>query len=257
MFWKKKKEGENMAKTILGMIMLHDENSFNLNDFFLDLKKNYGYEINDAIGDTSSLAFTLNDELVGMGYISAPIPNKDIEQTAVYAYNWMSAVNDLQHHRSHIIISILNGTENQVKRFKIFTQIICSILRTTDSIGVYMGNQSLLIPKKDYIYEASLMNDHHLPLRLWIYFGLRITDKGESGYTYGLKEFNKNELEILNSTKDINAISLFLLNISHYLLQENVTFKDGQTCGFSEDEKIEIKLSAGKFNEGDTFKLLY
>ena len=34
-------------------------------------------------------------------------------------------------------------------------------------------------------------------------------------------------------------------------------FKDGQTCGLSEEEKISIRRSKGQFVEGDTFKLAY
>lgn len=33
------------------------------------------------------------------------------------------------------------------------------------------------------------MSDDYLPLNLWVYFGLRVTGKGNGGYTYGLKEW--------------------------------------------------------------------
>ena len=101
------------------------------------------------------------------------------------------------------------------------------------------------------------MNDHYLPLNLWIYFGYRVADSGNSSYTYGLKEFNKTEMEIINSLKSIEQISKFLFNMTHYVLDYDVTFKDGQTCGMSADEVIAIAFSKGKFIEGDTLKLLY
>jgi len=101
------------------------------------------------------------------------------------------------------------------------------------------------------------MSDEYLPLNLWIYFGLRVTDNGNSGYTYGLKEFNMTEMEIVNSSKSLKDIRGFLFNIARYVLHYNVTFQDGQTVGGSQEEKIEITLSKGKFVEGDTFKLAF
>ena len=151
----------------------------------------------------------------------------------------------------------MGSKQNQISRFKIFTQVVCSLLKTTNALGVYQGNQSILVPKADYLNEAANMSEDYLPLNLWIYFGLQTTDKGNSGYTYGLKEFGKTEMEILDSTKDLEDIRGFLFNMTHYILDYDVVFKSGQTCGSSADEKIKITLSKGKLVEGDTFKLAY
>jgi hypothetical protein len=67
--------------------------------------------------------------------------------------------------------------------------------------------------------EAEAINEEYSPLNLWIYFGLRVTDNGNSGYTYGLKKFNKTEMEIVNSSKSLEDIRGFLFNIAHYVLE--------------------------------------
>lgn len=136
--------------------------------------------------------------------------------------------------------------------------LLSTTLRTTNAIGVYKGNQSLLIVKEHYLQQAALMDDdNYLPLNIWIYFGLRKTKNGNNGYTYGLSAFNKAELEIIHSSKNLDDIRVFLYNIAHYVLDRDVTFKDGQTCGTSEDEKIAISYSKGHFVDGDSFKLAY
>lgn len=117
--------------------------------------------------------------------------------------------------------------------------------------------ESLLIPKEDYLSEAEFMNEEYLPINLWIYVGLRVTDNGNAGYTYGLKEFGKAEMEILDSAKSLEDIRGFLFNIAHYVIEYDITFHDGQTVGVSEEEKIPINLSKGKYVEGDSFKLAY
>ncbi len=257
MFWKKKKHKDTQSKIILGMIILQDENQFDPKAFQLDFKDNYVQTINEPSGDSSSFAFKVDDELIVIGHLPFPIPYTDIEETSVYAYNWENALEDSKTHKSHLIVSIMSGGQDQIKRFKIFTKVICSLLRTSNSIGVYKGKQSLLIPKEDYLDEGALLTDDYLPLNLWIYFGYRVTDNSISSYTYGLKEFNKSEMEIIDSSKSIEEISKLLFHMTHYILDNDATFKDGQTCGSSADERIGITFSKGKFVEGKTIKLAY
>lgn len=239
------------------MVMLEDHVPFDNEALFRDLTENYGLRPNDVSGDNTALTFRLDDELVALAFIPMPIPSGDIEGTAEYAYNWPTAADDLKEHQSHIVVSILKGTDDQVERFRLFSQLICSILRTTNSVGVYKGNQSLLIPRLDYLEVADVIQEGGLPLNLWIYVGLRQVDGLNSGYTYGLKEFNKNELEIIDSHKSLEEIREFLFNISYYVLENDIEFQDGQTCGLSETDKILITRSTGELVEGETFRLAY
>jgi hypothetical protein len=257
MLWKKKTDNSQDSKIILGMVMLQDKSSFDVDSFLNDFKSFYGDNIKEATGDNNAFAFSVDAELVGIAYMDVPIPARDIENTAQYSYNWQTALEDTKDHSSHLIVSLMHGRTDHVKRFKIITQVLCSLLRTTNAIGIYKGNQSLLIPKDDYLKEAAAMTDEYLPLNLWVYFGLRVTDYGNSAYTYGLKEFNKTEMEIIGSSKSLEELREFLFNISHYVLEYDITFQDGQTVGSSEEEKIAISVSKGQFVEGDTFKLAY
>ncbi len=239
------------------MVLLQDVNTFDIDTFRKDFLSFYGNNIQEPTGDNSSFVFTVDGEMIAIAHMPVPIPLGDIQGTAQYAYNWETALEDTAKHKSHLLVSLMQGGQDQIKRFRLFSKVICSLLRTTNSIGVYKGNQSLLVQKEDYLSEAGLMTDDYLPLNLWIYFGLRTTDKGKSGYTYGLKEFNKTEMEVLNSSKNLEDLRGFLFNITHYVLDYDVTFQDGQTCGLSEEEKIAISISKGKFVDGDTLKLAY
>lgn len=257
MFWNKKKKVKSQeSKIILGMIMLEEEKTFELDNFIEDFKNNYGYDIQKT-EDDATLVFEVNGEMVAIAHMPVPIPINDLKESAQYAYYWQTAFKEVQNHKSHIIVSILQGGNNQINRYKLFTQVLSSLLRITNSIGVYKGNQSLLIQKDDYLRQAEHMNEGYLPLNLWVYFGLRSNDEGNSAYTYGLQEFNKNELEILHSSKDLEAIRGFIFNIAHYVLSHNITFKNGETIGDTEEEKIEITFSKGYYIETDTFKLAY
>ena len=50
-------------------------------------------------------------------------------------------------------------------------------------------------------------------------------------YTYGMKDFNKLEIEILNSKHSFTEINGFFYDIVHYILANNITLKDGETIG--------------------------
>jgi hypothetical protein len=149
----------------------------------------------------------------------------------------------------------MGGNPDTVERFELQTRLICSVLRTTDAIGVFNGEQSLLIPKHLYLQLGEEPEPDTLPVNLWVYFGLRTQGGLNNGYTYGLKAFGKEEIEILNSDEDVYQILELLMNTTQYVLLNNVTFKPGQTLGFTEQQKIKIGYSAGNFVEGNSFKL--
>lgn len=239
------------------MVILEDNSSFKLDLFLNDIKNSSEYKISEPSGNNNAATLNIDGELIAIGSMPVPIPSGDIEATAKYAYNWENAMEEIREHKGHLIVSVMQGTDNTVKRYKIFTSVICSLLRTNNTIGVYKGNQSLLISKDDYLTEAENMSDDWYPLNLWVYFGLRHGHQNNSGYTYGLKEFNKREMEIVDSKRELADIRAFLYNMAHYVLDYNVEFKDGQTCGLSESERIAITLSKGKNVDTETFKLAY
>ena len=66
------------------------------------------------------------------------------------------------------------------------------------------------------------------------------------------------ELEILNNTHEPTDLHTFLCNISDYLISQNITLQDGETIGFSAEEKLAITRSpavAGMAEE--TLKIAY
>lgn len=257
MFFSRKKKAGKENRIILGMVMLSDHTGFDLNRVITDLTSNYVLPVENISGDNNTAAFDVDGETVAIGHMPIPVPAADLTTTAEYAYNWETALEDLQAHQSHLIVTSTGKGDDPVKQYTIFTFLICSLLRTTNSIGVYMGSQSLLIPQDHYLEEAARLSDDYLPLDLWIYFGFRITNKGQCGYTYGLQGFNKPEMEILNSAKGLEEIMGFLFNMSHYVIEHDVTFKEGQTCGMSAEEKVPITYSKGQLVTGKTFKLGY
>jgi len=249
-----KPKAKPVSNVIMSMILLGNENSFSYSTFITNVKSKF--EIKDESGDNTAGVFTIGNDSVSIMHINAPVPDGDIEGTAKYAYNWVSATDDLKDHRSHVIIALMDSDSGPVSRFKLLTNLICCGL-TDDAIGVYNGGQSLLTAKKEYLESAALMSDDTLPLNLWIYFGLRSAQSLSNGYTYGLSAFNKTELEIVNSGKSLEDVYSFLYNAAHYSLLTGAEFKSGETLGGSAEQKIQISYSRAAFVEGYSFKFDY
>jgi hypothetical protein len=251
-----KPQPEPEPAMLIAIVLLTNELSFSLQRMVDDYALHYHENI-DADGDDIASAFMLQNEQIGLMCIDKPVPSEDIEFTAQYTYTWKTASEDLKAHQAHIIITLMGGNVDAVKRFTLQTQLICSVLRTTDAIGVFNGQQSLLIPKHLYLQQAQQMDATNLPVNLWIYFGLRTQGGLNNGYTYGLEAFGKEEMEILNSAEDIYEVFELLRNTTQYVLLDNVTFKPGETLGFTEQQKIKISYSTGNYVEGNSFKLTF
>src|SRR5437764_12466538 len=104
MFWKDKKVNKSRnCKVILGMVMINDKSSFEVDRFVNDLKSFYGDNIKEPTGDSGSFAFTVNGETAAIAHMDVPIPIGDIEGAAQYAYNWQTALDDTKEHKSHLI----------------------------------------------------------------------------------------------------------------------------------------------------------
>ena len=77
-----------------------------------------------------------------------------------------------------------------------------------------------------------------MSIQLWMYIDIIKDGDKSSVYTYGMKEFGKSEMEIINSAINSEELYYSLISILQYILKDDVQLKDGETIGFTEDEKI-------------------
>ncbi len=258
--FKKKKEQEvaeesKKNRVLLAMPMFNNKETFELDKVIAYLKSDWGIDVSDVNGTEGTITFSMEGEVVVLSTMPVQIPWGDIQQTAQYAYNWQTAEEDLKDHNSHMIVTLLSGNNTAVSRFGTLTKVLTAILATTDCIGIYQGSQCLLTPKDQYLDSAEALKSGQIPLHLWVYIGLRRGEKTNSGYTYGLTAFDKLEMEFINAPLDLMELHSFLSHIGAYVVNSDVTFKSGETLGYTEDQKIRITQSKGTLVEGESFKL--
>ncbi|WP_443939772.1 DUF4261 domain-containing protein [Pedobacter sp. MW01-1-1] len=237
--------------------MFNNNETFDIDKIADYLKSNWNTVISDINGEDGTFSFSMQNETVALAAVPAQIPFEDIQATAKYAYNWTTAEKDLENHNSHSIVSVISNNSTELERFTILTKVLASIVATTNCIGVYDGLQSLLIPREQYLDSAEVLKSNQIPLDLWIYIGLRKGQNGNSAYSYGLTAFGKLEIEFINSKLDLEEIHSFLSNICTYVINSNITFKNGETLSYTEEEKFTIAKSKGQFVEKESFKISY
>ena len=256
--FKKKGKDNSVQKEnslIISMPMFNSDEHYSLEKIVNDLKSYWNLNIAEISGDDSVAMLKVENETVAIAFISAPIPSEELESIMGFNYLWKNSKEELNTLKSHAIVSVLGSNTDHVERFKILTKVNASILRTTDnSLGIYQGSQTLLLPKNLFLDFADFLLDDMLPIQLWVYVGV-ISDEKSSIYTYGMKEFGKSEVEIINSTMTGDELYDFLLEILNYIIESDVTLNDGETIGFSTEQKIKITKSKAIYLDGDSLKL--
>ena len=94
-----------------------------------------------------------------------------------------------------------------------------------------------------------------LPIQLWVYIGIINGDEKSSVYTYGMKEFSKSEIEIIDAHMKGSEVYDFLLSILEYVLEQDATLHHGETIGFTEEQKINITESEAIYLDGTSLKI--
>ena len=156
---------------------------------------------------------------------------------------WPDAVKVAKEHAAHILVAVIGKEEDVLERGRFYTKLVAACCRQAHATGVYTSG--VVFEPSFYEEMAGVMKEGELPLNNWIWFGLYRTATGVNAYTYGMDIFGKEELEVLDANAEPMTVREFLVNLVGYVLDEDVTLKDGETIGFSADDKHRITRSQG------------
>ena len=255
-FGKKNEKTENKGQLVLSMPMFKGDRGYSLDKVIQDLNSYWGLKVDEIEGDDNTATFKIDEELAALALIPAPIPAEEFESIYNYSYLWKDAEKQIKEHTQHAIVSLLDSNTPAVERYSLLSKVNASILRTCETaIGIYQGASTLLLPKNLYIDFADLLLEDMLPIQLWVYIGIINSDEKSSVYTYGMKEFGKSEIEIIDAKMNGSELYDFLLPVLDYVLRQDVTLRHGETIGFTEEQKIKITESKAVYLDGNSLKL--
>ncbi len=199
----------------------------------------------DEDGDKSddTLVFEVGDMLAAVSLATYPIPNGEAELNAENNYMWSNAVKAASEHSAHIMVAVLGEEEKVLEKGKLFTKLVSACCKQKYATGVYTSG--VVFEPRFYEGFADMMREDELPIFNWVWFGLYRSEGGLNGYTYGMDVFGKEEMEVLNTDAEAEDLRDFLASLASYVLACDVTLQDGETIGFSADDKHTITRSPG------------
>ena len=245
---------EEAAGTFCGSVLL-SEDKWDKDKLISDLQADWGIELPKEDTEDEDTIVNFDKCRIVISKFPAPVPNEEAEINAENNWMWEEAVEVTKTHKAHIVVAILGDEEDLISRGLLYTKIMATCCKQEKAIGVFTSG--VVFEPSYYMKAAEMIRDGELPIFTWVWFGLYRTENGLSTYTYGMKDFEKLELEILDADEDAGKLLSFISAIASYILQDDVKLKDGETIGLSEEDIHQITLSKGVALPEKTLKISY
>ncbi len=227
--------------------------------FRQDLRDLYGIpcltEAEEDEDGGSTLTFEVDGMLAAVSLYPFPVPHGEAEENAAHNYLWQEAVETAARHQGQLLVTVLPREQAHRAAAMLQVKLVSAACRQRGVLGIY-ANGTVYQPEF-YLNAAQPMEDGDLPLLDLVWMGLYRRESGLCGYTDGLRSFGKDEIEVLDAQAEPGDLHSFLLDLSSYVLEEDVTFHDGETVGFTEGQYLPISRSAGVWHGGMTLKIPY
>ena len=227
--------------------------------FRRDLRDGYGIpcltEAEEDADGGSALTFETDGLLAALHLFPSPVPHGEAEENAARNYLWSEAEDAAARHRGHLLVTVLPRERDPREAAALQVKLVCAACRQSGALGIY-ANGTVYEPAF-YLKWARSMEDGQLPLPDLVWVGLWRRESGLCGYTYGLRSFGKDEIEVLDAQAEPGDLHSFLMDLASYVLEEDATFHDGETIGYTEDQFLPVTRSAGVWHNGMTLKIPY
>ncbi len=254
---------QSKEKGVFQGFVLLSEPKWSKTQFVADLKEEWGIDLSNGLGgdddklpseDTIVYA-DYNGMRVITGLVDAPIPGQEAEHFAMANYMWKDAVAETEKHTAHVIISVMGDGSPMDKAF-LFTKAASAALKQSSALGLYYNGAAVYQPSM-YRECAEMMRTGEIPLLNIVWFGLFGDGKQAGVHTYGMRQFGKEEIEVYVPVgkADLNALREFVFGAAMYVLKENAVLRDGETIGFSAEQKLPIKVSPALAFSGNSIKI--
>lgn len=252
----------SMAGPFAGFILLSTP-EWDVEQFKAVLKEDWGIDCPEEDGEGAAandghtvLVFDADGMTVAASLMECPVPGGEAEDFAnSNFFAREQAVAAARAHTAQIMLAIVDKEHPPIDRGKLYVKVAAACLKAPNALGIY-ANGTVLLP--DYFLQvAEDLKEGEIPLLDLVFVGLTRSGKGICGYTNGLRAFGKEEMEIVDSQQQPRDIHLLLLNIASYVVKGDVTLSDGETLGYTAEQKLPITRSEGRNVDGMSLKIQF
>lgn len=150
-----------------------------------DLKAEWGIdaaaeEEEEPENNDDVMAFSVEDMMVAVSLMPAPVPDHEAEANAENNYMWPEAVEEARAHQGHLMVTVLGKDADLFERGKLFVKVMACCCKQKYASGVYTSGT--VFEPRFYQGFAKIMKEDEPPIFNWIWFGLYRTERGVCSY---------------------------------------------------------------------------
>jgi hypothetical protein len=265
MFWRKKKETqveqnqlEPDGPIIAALLMQGDRYDTAALQQKLSQSRVFGESFRDISTTKGILTAYVGDEMIAVAPMPAPYPWSDLEGPCHTSWMWPPGTSamSVQPHRSHVLVTVIQGQANRVQRRMKAAQITALAASQPDVMGIYWADATLVHYPPLFI-EMAMESTAAAPLYLLVDYRVFANENGTHGlFTTGLRALGLMEIEIPQIDFPPGELREWGVNISYYLLDRGSPIPDGDTIGVSETHKMRVRHTASSFGaEGKVMRI--
>ncbi len=217
-----------------------------------------GSEGDGAAGEAESddddvLVISCQGTMLAVSMMPGPVPNGEAEEAAAKNFMWPEGVERVKSHGAHLLVTVMRGVLSPLESGRMLVMAAASACKQEGALGVYTGD--VVYDAEQYLRFSDMLKEGQFPILNLVWVGLYNGKKGICGYTGGMRRLGYDEMEVVDSHADAETLHGFLLDIVGYVINENVILRDGETIGFSAEQKLPISRSRGIAVEGESLKI--
>ena len=248
----------NPQHIVTGVVLVNDKAAPDPQQILAALRSDWKMMPDSVSISEKTLLFSVPGASVMIAFLDYPAAAAEVQAAASISWLWKNAGPEIARHQSQVVISILGSSSRTLDMYKALTKVAAVTLEKTNSCGVFLNSQYLVNSKAFFMAGArNMMQEQSLPVYCWIYFGMLQENNLNSGYTFGMAEFGKPDMEIVKSEHSVQEVHAALYDATQSILLYNLQLKDGQEVTNGEDVKIPVKKMKGQMLEGEVLQLQY
>lgn len=254
--------GTEKRRCLLGFVLL-SEAKWDKADYLRRLEAEWQVPVEEYVAASDAdnadakaeeLVFQLDGMLAAVSLMPTPVPDGEAEANAAGNYLWPEAKAQAAKHQAHLLVVVTGDDAHRAG--ELFVKLGATCCGLPEALGFYTSGT--VFEPRAYRDFAEVMRDGQLPILNLVWFGLYVGEAGGvGGCTNGLAAFGKDEIEVLPTETEPAELRNFLMDVAYYVLSQDADLQDGDTIGFSEEQKLPVVKSAGFAVPGETLKIPY
>lgn len=230
------------AEMGLAMVLLNEPAMCDAQTFCRSIQKalpDLPVAMTDGEPEKDIVVLRIGEALLYLALMPGPVPWSDLESLTKNAWHWEESGDLLRGHKAHILVSLMNATDDPIENAMRLSQVTAGVLAAQDCLGVYWGGPAIS-PRElflESVQDAAAGGPY--PLLSWVSFALVPEPAGLSMVSQGMDKLGHKEMEVLADSGDESIVD-YALTMCDYVLKKGPVLLHGQTIGRTAKEQFPI-----------------